>query len=120
MILGLGLNVNWNPEDRHDVQYLSTSILAELGGPVSRNELLADILNPLEVYLRDVISGSIEGLYKRWNELSLVMGKEIRIISNNETIYGTALRIDYQGALILKKTNGEEQKILNGDVSLRF
>ena len=55
VILGLGLNVNWNPGEHDDVLYPATSILAESGSLTSRNELLSDILEILEKNLKDVL-----------------------------------------------------------------
>jgi biotin-(acetyl-CoA carboxylase) ligase len=56
----------------------------------------------------------------RWNKLSIVIEKDVEIISQDEVIRGRVLRIDRQGALILKNNLGEEKMILSGDVSLRL
>ena len=120
VILGLGLNVNWKPEEQEGLLYPATSVYAESGIEVSRNELLAQILKQFEVYYREALSGRDEDLYKRWNEYSLIVGKEVDIESKGEKVQGTALRIDRQGALIIRRPDGAEQRILSGDVSLRF
>ncbi|MFC1868039.1 biotin--[acetyl-CoA-carboxylase] ligase [Thermodesulfobacteriota bacterium] len=118
VILGIGLNVNWNPGEDHGLLYPATSIFAESGSRVSRNELLAGILKEFEGYYKEVLTGRTEDLYRRWNELSLIMGKEVNIESNGEKIRGMALRIDHQGALIIRDGRGKERKVLSGDISL--
>ncbi len=119
VILGLGLNVNWNPGEGEDIIYPATSIFAESGARVSRNELLVTILKGFEDHYRQLLSGRIEALHERWNRLSMVMGKEVRIHSREGDIRGLALRIDPSGALIIRDEKGEERRIISGDVSLR-
>ena len=120
VILGLGLNVNWNPDHEADVTNPATSILQETGLKMSRNDLLVGILRQFEDYYRDVSAGKIDDFYRRWNELSLIMGKEVKIQSEKESIRGTAIRIDKKGALVIRDNQGKEQKIISGDVSVRF
>jgi len=120
VILGIGININWMPGEHDGLIYPATSILAETGETTSRNELLAGILTRFDAYYKKALSGETDFLHQRWNELSLVIGKEVEIISPEETIKGTAISIDKTGALILKNSLGEEVTILSGDVSLRF
>jgi BirA family biotin operon repressor/biotin-[acetyl-CoA-carboxylase] ligase len=120
VILGLGLNVNWIPEEEGGLLNPATSILKETGGMVSRNDLIVEILIRFDGYYRDMLTGRIEDLYKKWNELSLVLGEEVHIEYQREEVKGTALRIDQEGAMIIRRTDGREQRILSGEVSLRF
>ena len=120
IILGLGLNVNWNPDQKADVTNPATSILQETGLKMSRNDLLVGILRQFEDYYRDVLADKIDDFYRRWNELSLIMGQEVEILSEKENIRGTAIRIDKKGALVIRDNQGKEQKIISGDVSVRF
>jgi BirA family transcriptional regulator, biotin operon repressor / biotin---[acetyl-CoA-carboxylase] ligase len=120
VILGLGLNVNWMPEKGDGLIYPATSIFAESGRMISRNSLFSGILKRFEGYYREVLSGKEGGLYKRWDHLSAVIGRDVEIISQDKVITGKVLKIDRQGALILKDDNGEEKRILSGDVSLRM
>lgn len=120
VILGLGLNVNSMPEEEQGLPNPAASILKETGGMVSRNELVTEILTRFDGYYRDVLTGRIEYLNERWNALSLVLGQEVYIESQGEEVEGTALRIDQEGAMIIRRIDGREQRILSGDVSLRF
>ena len=118
VVLGLGLNVNWNPEEEEGILYPSTSILAESGREVSRNELLIHIVKAFEGYYKEAVSGNTERLYRKWNDLSIMAGREVHVESKGEIIRGTAIRIDPSGALIIRDDRGEEHAILSGDVSL--
>jgi BirA family biotin operon repressor/biotin-[acetyl-CoA-carboxylase] ligase len=95
-------------------------ILGESGRRISRNRLFSGILKRFEGYYQEVLSGKDGRLYKRWNHLSAVIGRDVEIISQDNIITGKVLKIDRQGALILKDDQGEERRILSGDVSLRM
>ena len=120
VILGLGLNVNWRPEGEREISNPATSIFAETGIKVSRNDLLIRILRFLDSYYHDVRSGSVDFFYKRWNALSLITGREVDIESEEGRISGKAVRIEYDGALIIEGEKGEEQKVISGDVSVKL
>lgn len=120
VILGLGLNVNWKPEDESEISNPATSIFAETGIKVSRNDLLIKTLRLLEKYYYDVQSGRVDVFYKRWNDLSLIMGQEVEIESAEGKICGKVIRMDYNGALIIEDNRGEEQKVLSGDLSVKL
>lgn len=115
VILGLGLNVNWNPDSTQ-----STALNRETDRDISRNDLLVAILQRFEGYYRDMSPGQRAIYHEKWNALSLIMGKEVEIESGQERIHGRALRIDKEGALIVHGDEGREHRIRNGDVSVKW
>jgi BirA family biotin operon repressor/biotin-[acetyl-CoA-carboxylase] ligase len=120
VVLGLGLNVNWHPAEGRTMSRLATSIRAEIGNRVSRSELLVETLLRFEGAYKDVLSGRIEKMYERWNDFSLVLGKQVVVESDRMKITGKALGIDQDGALIIQGPEGKEQRIIHGEVSLRL
>lgn len=120
VVLGIGLNVNWNPERAREVLYPTTSLLAETGVRTDRNDLLVRVLKRFQDYYGELKSGDPGGVYRQWNERSLILGKEVEVDSGQDTFYGRALRIDQNGALIIRDARGGEQEIVVGDVSLRW
>ena len=114
VILGLGLNVNWDPGSSQ-----STSLKAETGRVISRNDLLIGILKRFEAYYRDGSPEKRDLYSEKWNALSLIMGKDVDIESGVERIQGRALRIDHDGSLIVLDKEGREKRIRNGDVTVR-
>jgi BirA family biotin operon repressor/biotin-[acetyl-CoA-carboxylase] ligase len=117
VVLGLGMNVNWYPPD---LSAQATSILSETGLRVSRNSLLVEILKRFEREYREVLSGEVETFYRRWNEACFILGKPIEIESDRDLVHGKALRIDRDGALIIRTDQGLIQRVVAGDVSLRL
>jgi len=120
VVIGLGLNVNWSPSEEEENMNPATSLLAETGIEISRNDLMARILVSFEDHYGWALAGEIEGFYEKWNRLSMLMGREVEIESHKGTLCGRAVRIDRDGALVIEDKNGKENKILSGDVSLRF
>jgi BirA family biotin operon repressor/biotin-[acetyl-CoA-carboxylase] ligase len=120
VVLGMGINANWHPEGDDPGMRPSTSIYAETGKKVDRNKLLARILKNFDACYRKVLLGDISDLYMKWNDYSMILGREIEIVSARSVERGNALRVDQQGALIIKDDKGQEKRILAGDVSIRF
>lgn len=120
VVLGLGLNVNWNPDDKASVLYSATSIRAETGVKISRTDVLVEILKRFEAYYGEVASGELDKFYERWNQRSMILGNQVEIQTPEGRIQGKATRIDYSGALIIRDEHGQEQRVLCGDVSVKF
>jgi BirA family biotin operon repressor/biotin-[acetyl-CoA-carboxylase] ligase len=120
VVLGLGLNVHWHPEPGEGVARQTTSIFVETGLKTDRSDLLSRILKTFEVYYGHIKEGRMEPYYKRWNDVCLVLGKQVVISSSSGEIHGLAERIDRQGALIVLDRNGSEKRIVSGDVSVRW
>jgi BirA family biotin operon repressor/biotin-[acetyl-CoA-carboxylase] ligase len=116
VVLGLGMNVNWHPQD---LSAHAASIFSETGIRASRNGLLVEILKRFGSNYRELLKGNIEPLYRRWNEACLLLGKPVEIESGMERMHGKALRIDRDGALIIETEDGHTERIVAGDVSLR-
>ena len=118
VVLGLGLNVNWNPGEEQGLIYQATSILEETGTKISRSDLLVEILRSFgNCYMR-VLAGNIAVFYDKWNERCMLLGKPVEIKTTDGSLFGRALRIDRKGALIIEDDNGREKTILSGDVSV--
>ena len=84
-----------DPGEKDRMIYPSTSIIAESGIKVSRNKLLVEILGAFEHLYQETVVGRSDVLYKRWNALSLIIGKEIEVAD----VKLRALRINYVGEL---------------------
>lgn len=120
VVVGLGINVNWSPEDRDEVLYPATSILAETGRYSSRQDLLVQILKDLETDYKILMRGDVESFYKRWNELCCIRDRVVQVDMGEKELKGRVLRIDRDGALVIRKQGGEQERVLWGDVSVQW
>ena len=120
VVLGLGMNVNWSPGKPAKSAYRATSIFEETGRIVSRELLLVLVLKGFERAYGDVLSGKRDAFLERWNSRCMVLGRRVEIDTPEGKVFGNAIRIDSQGALIIKDHQGQEKKIRCGDVSVHF
>jgi BirA family biotin operon repressor/biotin-[acetyl-CoA-carboxylase] ligase len=120
VVLGLGLNVNWNPGEEQGLIYPATSVFKETGRKISRDDLLVAILLSFQDYYGRVLAGNIAEVYDKWNKRSMLFGRPVEIKTTDGSLFGKALRIDRKGALVIEDDNCKEQTILSGDVSVKF
>ncbi len=118
IIVGIGINVN-NDEFPEELQSKATSLRITLGRKVNRADLLAGVLERMEYYYQSSLVSGFDKLLEKWRELCCNLRKPVKIIGRKESFNGIAMDVDSDGALIVKKDNGEIVKVLSGDVSLR-
>ncbi|MDI3481889.1 MAG: BirA family transcriptional regulator [Tepidanaerobacteraceae bacterium] len=118
VVIGIGINVNSDffPEEIRDK---AISLKMALGETVKRLDIMSCFLERLEYHYNASISQGFESVFEKWRKLCCNLGKPVEIVAGSKVITGIALNIDAQGALMIKKDNGEIEKVLSGDVSLR-
>lgn len=113
---GIGINVNGDPTVVPDLAAIATSAARELGAPVDRELLLAGICNRLE----DALSHAFDDLLPRYRELSLVLGRDVEVISPaSESFRATAIDVAPDGDLVVRLPSGELRSVIAADVSVR-
>jgi len=116
IILGIGINVNTKSSK---LPRGASSLKEELKGlkkQFSRLELARKVLCAFEQeYLCFQNKGS-RSVISRWNNLSALSGRRVRVSLAQGTIEGQAQDIDQQGALIVRLDNGFKQHVVAGDV----
>lgn len=122
VVLGMGLNVNWNPSTEKNLMYPTSSIFSETHEKVSREKLLSKVLKLLEQYYQKGMEDvhSAERFFEKWTEKSAILGKAVVIETGKERVEGEAAGIDQEGALTLITANGHERKFVCGDVSVKM
>lgn len=117
-VLGIGLNVI-NPDEDFpdDIKNIATSIYSKetyTGG--KRSKLAAEILNNFMFYYENINERTfLKGYRKR----SLLIGKEISVISPSNSRKALAVDIDDECRLIVKWEDGNIEAISSGEVSIR-
>lgn len=118
VVTGIGMNVN-NAEFPPDIEKTATSLKLASGEEVERLKILTQFLSQFEEIYRSLESGEFEAILGEWRQLSCNLGKRVRIIGRNFELEGTALDVDGDGALLIKTDEGQVERVLSGDVSLR-
>lgn len=119
IILGIGVNVN-NIAFSQELFKKATSIRLELGRSIERKQFLASYLYELELlYLEYNNSLNFSIFLEEYRNLCLNIGKECKFIHKNKEITGHVINVNNFGEIIFRKKNGEDIKIVTGEVSLR-
>lgn len=116
-VIGFGINANLDPEQLGDLQATATSLSAELGQPIDRIALLCCVLAELEAIYLSLQNGQFGPIYNQWASALDTTGRRVSVRDGKSTIEGYALRVDPDGALVLRVDGGVERRVLAGDVS---
>ncbi|MFH1645691.1 MAG: biotin--[acetyl-CoA-carboxylase] ligase [Candidatus Omnitrophota bacterium] len=113
IVLGVGINVN---SKKRELPAIGTSLFESDKKTYSRVSILQSLLFNFEKDYKVFLKKGFSSFKARWSELSSTLSKQVKVKCMNREFKGLAIGIDIDGALILKLENGEEQKVLSGDV----
>jgi len=116
VVVGVGINVNVEPDALPALAPDATSILAETGQEVDRAVLLAALLAGVEtryVRLRAGESPRVE-----WAARLATLGQSVAVSTSEGALAGVAEAVDEDGALLLRTPDGLRHRLLAGDVTL--
>jgi BirA family biotin operon repressor/biotin-[acetyl-CoA-carboxylase] ligase len=116
-ILGIGLNVNFDPQFFPEIAPIATSLSAELKREVPRQEVLKCLFSEIESLYLALRRG--ESIYKEWQNRLETLGKMIRVKSGNLIEEGYAEGADKDGSLFLRRSDGTLVQITFGEVTLQ-
>jgi BirA family biotin operon repressor/biotin-[acetyl-CoA-carboxylase] ligase len=117
VVVGMGLNVNLAISALPELRGMATSLSQELGREVSRLELLWRILGGIEARYNSLRRG--ESPHEEWAARLITLGREVQVATPDGVLAGWAEGVDADGALILRTPDGQRERILAGDVTLR-
>ncbi|MBU1042932.1 MAG: biotin--[acetyl-CoA-carboxylase] ligase [Candidatus Omnitrophica bacterium] len=115
IIMGIGININTPKSSLPD---MATSLFIETKQKVNRVTFLQAMLWEIETYYNKLVKGSFSDIINDWRDLSLTLGKRIKVEWRGKLIQGQAMDIDDSGALIVRDDFGFSHHILSGDVSV--
>lgn len=119
IIIGIGINANQEltdfPEELHSI---ATSIQMVTGTEVNRAQLIAKILQYLEMYTDIYVNEGFLPIKHVWESYSITIGKRIRAVMLNETLEGVARGISEDGMLELQLDDGKIRGIYSADIHL--
>lgn len=116
VVIGIGINVNMPKTVEIDQPWTDVNSILERA--ISRNELLARLLNELMPMLSKFEQLGFRAYRDRWQMRDAYYGKEVHLIMGNQIITGTAEGVDDTGAIVVQTTAGRKT-FTGGEVSLR-
>ncbi len=116
LVAGIGVNVgrmDFPPE----LDGIATSVENECGTPVSRSRLIAEIANRIAALYGELETGSFMAESR---SRSVVIGREITVLSGGEPYRAKALDIDDSGRLLVARADGTQEALNSGEISIRL
>jgi len=117
-LVGPGINVNLDASAHPEIASIATSLRSELDREVSREEVLAAMLDRFEEHYEALRRGEVVSM--AWKHRLDTLGKPVRVqFAGGRTEEGVAVDADSDGSLILRRDDGSHVRIEAGEVTLR-
>lgn len=119
VVVGVGINVN-TEEFPEEICNIASSLKRETGKMVSREKLIASVLNHFEVFYEKYEQTRNLALLKEdYEELLINRGKQVQVLDPAGAYEGIAKGITEEGKLIVVKEDGSKIQVDSGEVSVR-
>lgn len=119
VVIGIGLNVNMLSAASAAIGQPWTSMRAELGRVVNRNELVVGLNRHLSHYLDVQLRHGFSALQGEWQDCHIWQGREVVLTAGSEPVIGVVLGVDHSGAVRLL-VDGQERSFSGGELSMRL
>lgn len=128
VIVGMGINLKQSLNDfPEEIRNKATSLELELcqrnpnsiSLKVDGKEILRKILVNFDFFYKQLKSGNVEEIIYYTREHSATIGKDVKLLYNNDTLLAKALDINNQGGLVIQTEDGQTMEIISGEVSVR-
>jgi len=116
VVVGIGVNVNVEPDMLPALAPDATSILAETGREVDRVALLAALMEGVEDRHGRLQAG--ENPHAEWASRLTTLGQVVQVATASGPLTGVAESVDEDGALLLRAPDGGLHRLAAGDVTL--
>ena len=114
-IIGIGVNVNFDPSLYTEIADISTSLYRETGQRRNRTPVLRTLLEHFDDAYMAVRAG--KSLTADWSSMLDTLGRTVSLRSQHETIEGVAESVDEQGNLIVQRADGSLYTATAGEVT---
>ncbi len=119
VVIGIGVNVRMPGGVGTAIGQPWVDLETAIGRAVSRNKLAAIVTHEVFSAVREFQLGGLGRFLAEWRDLDALAGKQVRLVTPSESLVGTAVGVDANGALLLRK-GGQVRRYYSGDVSLRL
>jgi len=119
-VIGIGINVNLSPETIANIDQPCIDLQTALAPlATDTNQLAAELISELLTVLAQFNLHGLAPFLAEWHTYDILQGKLVTVMQSSEKLQGIASGVDEQGVLQLL-VNGETQKIIGGEVSVRL
>ena len=114
-IIGIGVNVNFDPSLYAEIADISTSLYRETGQRRNRTPVLRTLMEHFDDAYVSVRAG--KSLTADWSALLDTLGRAVSLRSQHEAIEGVAESVDEQGNLLVRLPDGSLYTATAGEVT---
>ena len=119
VVLGIGVNINMGREQfPNDLRQPATSLFLEKGVSVNRVDFTKAFLTSLDTLYDDYLAHGFPGIREEWFARSTVQGRRVRVSFGNGEMEGVVSGVDNDGALLITRGDGTQERVLAGDVTV--
>ena len=118
VILGFGLNIKLSSDDENVIDQPVTSMESVADTGISRNALVASVLNELTAMLSSYANLGFSTYLDEWRRYDALRGRNARLVLPLETLNGIVLGITESGMLQMD-IGGEQRIFSSGEISVR-
>jgi BirA family biotin operon repressor/biotin-[acetyl-CoA-carboxylase] ligase len=115
-IIGIGININFNPSAFPEISDIATSLSHERGKEISKAEFTCALLFELERLYLEAQSGA--PIYREWRDHMETLGRWIQVKTGQIVEQGKAEAVTEYGNLVLRRADGSLAEIVAGDVTV--
>lgn len=120
-VIGIGLNVNMDPESQKNAAPGSTSLAVELDRTVDRLDVFERLLRSLDSHYAAISAGGT--VVPDWRDKLTTLGRVITVVGgspgDSTKLHGLAHDVDSIGRLIVRDENGRDWPVSAGEVTVR-
>lgn len=118
IIVGIGVNLNSGLDDYPEqLRDQITTLMAFTGKRFNRNQFIKVLLDCLEGVFNLLLKAGFGAIKKRWEEYFCMKGEDVIISFERGILRGKALGIDESGAFLLRRMDGNVERVLSGDIN---
>jgi BirA family biotin operon repressor/biotin-[acetyl-CoA-carboxylase] ligase len=118
LIVGIGINVNFDPTVIPNLPPRVTSLQCELGQTVNREGLLAGLFKSLDLWY-GYLTWDPDSVYAAWAGRLETVANSVVVSDASGSFSGRATGVRRDGALLVRDDEGETHVVYAADVSVR-
>jgi len=118
IILGVGINGNFDPREHEGIPESATSLLQELGRAVDREALTVTLLKSLDLWYHS-LTHNPDDVFSAWASRLHTVGRPVTVVDQSGAWHGVATGVSRDGGLLVRDDTGEVRTVYAADVSIR-
>ena len=118
VVVGIGLNIAMTPEQGQHINQKWVSLTELIEGDVSRNQVVAALLDSLAEALQVFQQQGFAAFEKDWRSFDCLINKPVNLHIGSQVVPGVARGVDATGGLLIEQ-DGRIKAYRGGEVSVR-